>query len=175
MESILEIIFSLLGLFLYWFFTTKTEKQKKVTPPQGTLPPLPKPKNQKKQQEEIPKNTSTPNSEAQPTTTTYQPPITFGDLLKELTDPQRIAEIQKKVAEDKAKEEKKISENLENYSPENVTKKYTENTSKIKDSSVSAYDLNTKKKKSRIGKLLEDPQNIRDALIISEIINKRMF
>lgn len=160
MDTLLEIIFSLIGLFLYWLLTSKPEGKKK------TSPPTPSSNNPEYSRKQSGPSSSTPKRKAPST----QPVVTFGDLLEKI-EKELYEEKKKSSEEENSTIKTRIIEDEEKSVLTNLT---TDRITSDVEVDLSAYKEKTRSK-SHITRLFQNHENIRNAIIINEILNKKYF
>ncbi|NLR92555.1 MULTISPECIES: hypothetical protein [Flammeovirga] len=189
MDSIQEIIFSIIGVGVYWFLSNLGKKSEKKKPhqnitSQNIVPP--------KEEEFVEKEDYPEEFQKQPSST--QAPASFKDLLNILIDPGKIQEQQRQLNPlDPERAEEELREDLRDYNPTNVSP-LRRNNSPVDDDDYNWKDdyvvddieeerkerrkkrnAKPKKKKAKkdISGLFKSPNRIRDAFIMNEILHKK--
>lgn len=191
MDNIQELIFSILGLVVYWYLSNlgkkKADKNKNQNITKETIIP-PTNYDEDITQQEIKQEDYKEEVKA---------PQSFSDLLNILSDPGKIASRQREVNPlDPEYSENRLEQDLDQYSPSNVAEDsyesgmdryYNEQDDYQWKDDFSNDDLDhmkvekgkmiTKKrkpkKKKNIAGLFKKPHRIRDAYIMNEILNKK--
>ncbi|MBB6460725.1 hypothetical protein [Flammeovirga kamogawensis] len=191
MDSIQEIAISIFGILVYWFLSNLGKKGKKknnVSEHINNDTVLP-PNNDKNY------DTSYQNEEEQ--TTTTEKPQSFTDLLKILADPSKIAESQRDLNPlDKERTERRLGEELDQYSPQNVSGRndyyddeedddtYNWNDDFASDNKnvnqqlkeekkIESSKKSKTKKKKKVTSLFSSPSRIKDAFIMNEVLKRK--
>ncbi|AZQ61941.1 hypothetical protein EI427_06715 [Flammeovirga pectinis] len=187
MDSIQEIAISIFGILVYWFLSNlgKKSKKNKVSEHINSETVLP-PKNDK--------NYDTSYQDEPEQNTVTQKPQSFTDLLKILADPSKITESQRDLNPlDKERTEKRLGEELDQYSPENVSGRndyYEEDEEedtydwnddyasdeKNVDEQVKAKKVKSRKskpKKKKVTSLFSSPSRLKDAFIMNEVLKRK--
>lgn len=189
MDSIQEIIFSILGIGVYWFLSNLGKKKKNENNNNINDNNIVPPKSNPFYEEGSKPNVS--NNET-------QQPQSFSDLLNILSDPSKISDKQRQINPlDPERSERKLEDDLKRYSPTNVAddsyesemKRYYDDqddyqwkddfsSDKIDEVKVEKGKKISKRKKSKkkpqkISTLFRNPDRVRDAFIMNEILSKK--
>ena len=199
MDEIIEIVVSLVGLILYWLLTTKKAKSKKKKP-QRVSPPR---QNKRESQREL--EFQEPVKEEPEKVVEEEKyeeeedfedePMTFKELLEQFTSDKPKRPVFKAPEEESKSETFRKQHKIdteEEYRPllkgSQQLMKPGEHTGSILKKSIEdfptptistpALQIDDKKKvkgKSKIGKLLKDKNNLKNALIMKEVIDRKYF
>ncbi|MBD0401272.1 hypothetical protein [Flammeovirga sp. EKP202] len=188
--DIQELIFSVIGLVIYWYLSNLGKKKND------------KNKNRNINQETIIPPTNEGGLEQTEETKTYQreevkAPSSFTDLLNILSDPGKIQSRQRDINPlDPQKSEERLLRDLDQYSPTNVAEEtyesgmdqyYDDQDDYQWQDDFSNADLDKEKiekgksitkrrkpkKKKKVAQLFKSPNRIRDAFIMNEILMKK--
>ncbi|WP_044200790.1 hypothetical protein [Flammeovirga sp. OC4] len=188
--DIQELIFSVIGLIIYWYLSNLGKKKND------------KNKNKNINQETIIPPTNEGELEQTEETKTYQreevkAPSSFTDLLNILSDPGKIQSRQRDINPlDPQKSEERLLRDLDQYSPNNVAEDtyesgmdqyYDDQDDYQWQDDFSNADLDKEKiekgksitkskkpkKKKKVAQLFKNPNRIRDAFIMNEILMKK--
>ncbi|MGB0524424.1 MAG: hypothetical protein ACPGJS_15745 [Flammeovirgaceae bacterium] len=172
MENLFEIAASIIGLIIYWTLSNKNKQKTKPSQgPNEVNPPLPPRKKPVVVQEDDDDDDAL----------RYEP-VTFEELLeqfgdaKKKTTPSRMEREAKFGIDDEfipATNTNQQAE-LEQYYKEHHDEGFTITASDLEDKRSQGFELD-RKKQNYYAKLLQDPKNIRDALIMKEIFDRKYF
>lgn len=191
MDNIQELIFSILGIAVYWFLSNlgkkKTNKNKSEHINENTIIP---PENNKRYEEE--------EYEQEEVKQPVKAPKSFSDLLNILSDPSKLESRQKDINPlDPEKSELRLQSDLERYSRSQVSEDTYANemdryldergtyrweddftdddidTIKVEKGRNIVKTKKPKPKPKKVTSLFKNPNRIRDAFIMNEVLTTK--